>query len=247
MIVTPVTRITGVRVVTAVPARGPVRGLLSAVLTWTLAVLTAAISVTNWIAVARGSYRMEWWTKLLTMVALLATVVAAGALDSVPGRWLVVALVFGMLGDVALLGDTTARFLAGVAAFFAGHLAYLVCFATLGLPEPSWWWLVAVVLVGTSWPTRALVPAAWREGGAALAVPLVAYTLVIAAMTVVAFLTGEPVIALGATLFVVSDSLIALGLARNGFQQPKGSSHVAVMVTYHLSQGLLTYGVLTAL
>ncbi|MDH2415881.1 lysoplasmalogenase [Nocardioides sp. CER19] len=215
-------------------------------MTWATAILTAALALLNWVSVACGWFRVEWWTKLLTMVALIATVLVAGALDDAPGTWLVVALAFGLLGDAALLGDTERRLLAGVAAFFVGHLAYLVCFVVLGVSPEVWWPLVVVVLIATSWPTRALVPAAWRHGGPRLAVPLLAYTLVIAAMTVFAFLTGEPLLALGATLFVVSDSLIALGLARNEFAQDKGSAHVAVMVTYHVSQALLAVGVLVA-
>jgi uncharacterized membrane protein YhhN len=214
--------------------------------TWALVLPTAALAILNWGAVSRHWLRVEWWTKLLTMVALVATVVVAGALDEVPGRWLVVALVFGLVGDVALLGETERRFLAGVAAFFVGHLAYLVCFTRLGLPVPGWWWLAIVVLLAIGIPTRSVVPAAWRHAGARVAIPLAAYTLVIAAMTLVAFLTGEPLIAAGATLFVLSDSLIALTLARSDFAQPHGSAHLAIMVTYHASQALLATGVLLA-
>lgn len=221
------------------------RACLAAV-TWALAIVTAAAALLDWGSVATDRRRLEWVGKPLTMVGLVATVVAAGALDDAPGRWLVAALLLGLLGDVALLGGTERRLLAGVAAFFAGHLAYLLCFATLGVSPSDWWPLVVVVLAATSWPTRALVPTAWRHGGPGLAVPLAAYTLVIAAMTVFAFLTGEPLLAVGAALFVVSDSLIALGLARNRFVQQPGGSHLAVMVTYHLSQGLLAVGVLLA-
>jgi uncharacterized membrane protein YhhN len=214
--------------------------------TWATAIPVTALALLNWGSVARGWARVEWWTKLLTMVALIGAVLAAGALDDAPGRWLVVALVFGLVGDVALLGDTEERFLGGVAAFFLGHLAYLVCFVSLGMSPAPWSALVLIVLLATSWPTRALVPTAWRERGPRLGVPLLAYTLVISAMTVVAFLTGEPLVAAGAALFVVSDSLIALGLARHGFEQPRGSAHVAIMVTYHVSQALLAIGVLVA-
>jgi uncharacterized membrane protein YhhN len=217
-----------------------------AAVTWATAIPTAALALLNWGSVARGWFTVEWWTKLLTMVALIATVLVAGGLDDTPGRWLVAALVLGLLGDLALLGDTEERLLSGVAAFFLGHLAYLVCFATLGVSAKAWFPLVLLVLIATSWPTRRVVPAAWQHGGPRLAVPLLAYTLVIALMTVMAFLTGEPLLAIGATLFVVSDSLIALGLARNGFAQAKGSAHVAVMVTYHASQALLAIGVLVA-
>jgi len=217
------------------------------VLPWTLAVVAAALAAADWWAAARTAPRLEWWTKLLTMVALLATVLAAGALDDAPGRWLVVALAFGLVGDFALLGETERRFLGGVAAFFAGHLAYLVAFATLGLDPEDWWWVVVPLVLVVAVATRHVVPAALRVVGARLAVPLAAYTLVIGTMTVVAFLTGDPVLAVGATLFMLSDSLIALDLARHDFNRARGVDGVTIMVTYHLSQGLLAAGVLLAL
>ena len=217
-----------------------------ATVTWPLAVLTALVAVANWCAVATGRHRLEWWTKLLTMVALIATALVAGALDEQPGRWLVMALVFGLLGDLALLGQTERRFLGGVAAFFVGHLAYLVAFASLGLDPDGWWWVVLPVLLLVTVATRDVVPSALRLVGARLAAPLAAYTLVIAAMSVVAFLTGAWVLALGATLFMASDSLIALDLARHDFRRERGVDGVVIMVTYHLSQGLLAYGVLAA-
>lgn len=219
--------------------------ILTAV-TWTLGVLTALLAVSNWIAVAIGRRGAEWWSKLLTMVALIATVLTADGLDSPPARWLVAALVLGLLGDLALLGDTERRFLAGVAAFFGGHLAYLVAFAALGLDPHAWWWVVVAVLLLVLVATRDIVPSALRVVGARLAVPMAAYTLVIAAMTVVAFLAGEPVLAVGATLFLVSDSLIALNLARHDFHRERGVDGVGIMVTYHVSQALLAYGVLAA-
>ena len=60
--------------------------------------------------------------------------------ETAAGVWLLVALVFGLLGDVALLSDSLPRFRAGVWAFLVGHLAYLVCFASLGLTVPAWSW-----------------------------------------------------------------------------------------------------------
>jgi len=208
------------------------------------AVLTAAVALTNWWAVATGRLRVEWWTKLLTMVALVATALAAGASGSGSGRWLLVALACGLLGDLALLGETRRRFLAGVAAFLAGHLAYLVCFARIGLPWPAYAWLGVLALAVVLVATRRVVPAAWRVVGAGVAVPLAAYSLVIGAMLLAAWATGDLLVALGATVFVVSDAVIALTLARHDFERPRGADHVAVMVTYHLGQALIVVGVL---
>jgi uncharacterized membrane protein YhhN len=212
----------------------------------TLAVLTGLVAVANWYAVGSRRARVERWTKPLTMAALIATALAADAGGSAAGRWLLVALVFGLLGDVALLGDTTRRFLAGVAAFLIGHLGYVACFVALGLPSPGWAWAVVAILLAVLVVTRDVVPAAYRLAGAAVAAPVAVYSLVIAAMLVLAWLTGHGPIAAGASVFVVSDSIIGLSLGRFGFRGPSGRTHVAIMVTYHLGQALIAIGVLAA-
>jgi len=210
-----------------------------------LAVVTALISLTNWYAVATSHARLEWWAKLLTMVALIATALAAGAASTGTGWWLLAALAFGLLGDFALLGSSNRRFVGGVLAFLVGHLAYVACFARLGLPAPGWAWIVIALVIGMAVVTRELVPTAWRLAGPALALPIAVYSLVIAAMLVVAWLTGVALVAAGATVFVVSDTLIALTMARTELGRPHGRAQLAVMVTYHVGQALIVAGVLS--
>ena len=218
--------------------------VLTSVLPVTLGYLTAGVAVVNWWSVANGRLRAEWWSKLLTLALLAATAAALGAGSTPAGRWLLVALAFGWLGDLALLGSSRGRFLAGVAAFLVGHLAYLVCFATLGLPWPVWSWLGVLVLLAVMVATREVLPGAWRTGGSALGGPLAAYNLVIGGMLLLAWGTGLPLVAAGATVFVVSDALIGLGLVRHGFERRRGVDGPAVMVTYHLGQALIVAGVL---
>lgn len=220
--------------------------MLGGVLALLLGLTTAVVAVLNWWSAGSGRRRVEWWSKLLALAGLFATAVAARAADTTAGRWLLVALLFGLLGDFALLGDTQRRFLAGVAAFLVGHLAYLVCFAQLGVPWPAWAGAGVLVLAVIGYLTRGVVPAAQREAGLALAAPLAVYTLVIGAMLLVAWGTGLWLVAAGATVFVVSDSIIALTLARHDFHRPKGPEDVAVMVTYHVGQALIVAGVLLA-
>jgi uncharacterized membrane protein YhhN len=55
-------------------------------------------------------------------------------------------------------------------------------------------------------------------------------------MVLAAFGTGDPTAMLGALLFAFSDSLIALGR----FVRPRPWFPLAVIVTYHLAQALLT-------
>jgi uncharacterized membrane protein YhhN len=62
--------------------------------------------------------------------------------------------------------------------------------------------------------------------------PVSAYIIVIAAMLVLALASGNVLAAVGAALFVASDSMIAW----DRFVQPFGAAPVAIMVTYHLGQ-----------
>ncbi len=48
------------------------------------------------------------------------------------------------------------------------------------------------------------------RGGRALALPVAVYTVVIGAMVIMAFDTGHPLIAVGATVFAASDSILAV-------------------------------------
>lgn len=75
---------------------------------------------------------------------------------------------------------------------------------------------------------------------------LAVYSLVIATMLVLGWLTGSVWIAAGALVFVVSDTLIGLNLAEHGNETPR-LANVAVMVTYHVGQALITAGVLLAM
>jgi uncharacterized membrane protein YhhN len=215
----------------------------SSLLVGVLAVLTALAALADWWSVARGRKDLETWLKPAVLVLLVATVLAAGALDHTPGVWLVVALVLGLVGDVALLDDTVEqRFVAGLAAFLLGHLAYVVCFAVLGLALDGRAVVAAAVIAVALVLGRAdrILAGARRDGGPALVGPVVVYMLVIAAMTVTGWETGSWWIAAGASVFVGSDTI----LAHNKFVRPLAWARPAIMVTYHVGQALIAVGVL---
>lgn len=206
-------------------------------------VLPACCALLDWYAVARDDRRTEVWAKPLVLVSLLVTALVLGATDSVAGVWLLVALVFGLAGDVALLSDSLPRFRAGVFAFLVGHLAYVACFASLGLTMiPTWSWAGLVVLAVALIVTRGVVPATHRLGGRSLSVPVAAYSLVIGAMLLCAWFTGEPLVAVGATVFVASDAILSV----DRFVRPIPHAHLLLMVTYHVGQALIVAGVLAA-
>jgi uncharacterized membrane protein YhhN len=202
--------------------------------------LPAASAVVDWYAVARGDRRTETWAKPATLAALVVVALVLGAADSSAGLWLLLALLLGLAGDVFLLDDSDSRFRLGLAAFLLGHLAFVISFTRLGLDPPDWQWMAWFVLFGCLVATRQVVPATFLRGGQALALPVAFYTVVIGAMVILAFDTGEPLVALGAAVFAVSDSILAL----DRFVRPRPWAPVAVMVTYHLGQALIVAGVL---
>jgi uncharacterized membrane protein YhhN len=204
--------------------------------------LPAACALVDWYAVARGDRRTETWAKPATLVALIVVALALNAADTSAGVWLLVALVLGLAGDVFLLGDSDTRFRLGLASFLVGHLAFVVSFVRLGLDQPGWLWIAWLVLFACLVATRRVVPATFLRGGRALALPVAVYTVVIGAMLIVAFDTGEPLIAVGASVFAASDSILAV----NRFVSPRPWAPVAVMVTYHVGQALIVAGVLAA-
>lgn len=205
--------------------------------------LPAALAVVDWYAVWRGDRRTERWAKPATLAALILTAVVLGATDSSAGVWLLVALAFGLAGDVFLLERSDSRFRLGLAAFLLGHLAYVVSFVRLGLDAPSWAWVAPVALAACLIATRQVPASTYLRGGLALAAPVAVYTVVIGAMLIFAFDTGVPLIAVGASVFAVSDTV----LARDRFVRPRPWAPVAVMVTYHVGQALIVAGVLAAI
>lgn len=203
-------------------------------------ILPVPFALVDWYAVAKGDRRTEAWAKPATLVALIVVALVLGATDTSAGTWLLVALLLGLAGDVFLLGESDTRFRLGLAAFLVGHLAFLVSFTRLGLHPPTWTWWAWVVLLVCLLATRQVAPAAYVHGGTALALPVAAYTVVIGAMVIIAFDTGVPLIAAGATVFAVSDSILAV----DRFVEPRPWAPVAVMVTYHVGQALIVAGVL---
>jgi uncharacterized membrane protein YhhN len=208
-------------------------------LIWLLPALTAPL---DWYVVARDDRSRERWAKPLPMVALIGVALVLGAGGSTAGAWLVVGLLLGLAGDVMLLGESETRFKLGLGAFLVGHLAYVVSFTRLGLQPPGWAWAAWVVLFCCLVATRRVVPATFLRGGRALALPVALYTVVIGAMVIVAFDTGDWRIAIGASVFAASDSLLAV----DRFVEPRRWARLAVMVTYHVGQGLIVAGVLAA-
>lgn len=162
------------------------------------------------IAEYRGSRAGVWIAKPLASTGFLATALAAGALASDYGNWLLIGLALCWVGDVLLIPHSSkASFRAGVLVFLLGHLAYAVAFAERGLSAPAAGIATVVLGVPALWVLRWLRP----HVGADLSVPIYAYVAVITAMLVFAVSTvvaqGTASILVGASMFYLSDLAVA--------------------------------------
>lgn len=168
--------------------------------------------------------------------ALALAGLAAGAPTAI-----VLGLAFGALGDFWLTRRGEAAFLAGMAAFAAGHLAYAGWMLTPGHVARIIWVLPMVVL--------ALSTEVWLlPHTGALKGPVRAYVWVITLMAAVATTLPLPLwpAMLGAALFVVSDLLLALRLfVARGAQTQRRLSQL-LWPAYWGGQALILAGALRA-
>ncbi|MGX1884124.1 lysoplasmalogenase [Streptomyces sp. NPDC055287] len=163
---------------------------------------------------------------------LLMPLLAAYAAARGGPRLLIAALLFGWGGDVLLLSDAEAAFMAGMGSFAAGHVCYLVLFGR-GRTSPILGAGYAVALLAT-------VALLWPDLPADLRVPVAGYSLLLTAMAYRA--SGLGLYAgLGGALFLLSDTLIATGVA--GWPQLPAPDFW-IMLTYLAAQYLLVKGVL---
>jgi uncharacterized membrane protein YhhN len=157
-------------------------------------------------------------------------------------RTLVAALLCGWGGDVLLEIGGTGAFLAGMGCFAAGHVCYLRIFVRRGaFAGPRRAVRLRCGAYAAVWAVT--VALLWPGLDAGMRVPVAVYSLLLASMAAGAYGLGA-VTAVGGALFLLSDSLIATGLA--GWPRPPGYD-VWIMLSYVLAQSLLAGGVLAGL
>lgn len=207
-----------------------------------LLALAAVAAIVDWWAVATDRDLVERVAKPATMLLLVGVAATWGDAPGDVRTWLVIGAVFGVVGDVALLGAGGTAFMVGLLAFAAGHLAYAGAALTLGI-DAVWTVpgaVVMIALLGYRFLTRT-VAGARRVGGTGLAGAVVFYAAVIAAMVIATWGTGIVLAAAGATAFAVSDWV----LGHRRFAGPLPGGRLAIMVPYHVGQALLILGLAT--
>lgn len=186
---------------------------------------------------------MSWLHYLCKPAATLLIIVRAGSGAGSYGRWVRVGLWLSLIGDICLMLPVDA-FVAGLSAFLLAHLAYIVAIRH-GLRGTA---------LAISLPLMAVFAAAnlsglWPHLPASLQVPVVAYTVVLATMAALALARGMAPprgerrrahwAALGAVLFVASDSL----LAWDRFAGPLPWAIAGVLASYYAAQWCIAVSV----
>lgn len=158
--------------------------------------------------------------------------------------WIGSALLFSWGGDILLMfqDKKSLFFLLGLSSFLLAHIFYIIFLHKVRLAEkikPRLWTLL-VVAVYYSVLIAFLSP--WLGD---MRLPVRVYGMVISFMLLLAlhllFLTNRKAglyIAIGAILFVLSDSLLAI----NKFYQPFEAAGFLIMLTYGLAQLFLIIG-----
>lgn len=208
--------------------------------TWFLSITALLTAVAHIRADYRGAAVQTYIFKPLTTGLILLVALLAPEPVSSSYQFLIVAgLLFSLAGDVFLMLPQD-RFLAGLVSFLIAHLFYIAAFASEAgfLPAP----LAALPLVlygllitGILWPHLGKMKG-----------PATIYMLVILVMAWQAAgrwleigSTSALLAMVGALLFVVSDSTLAL----NRFRRPFPSAQAIVLGTYYAAQWLIAVSV----
>ncbi len=191
----------------------------------------------GWLLVSeRSGSSARLLAKPLASAGFVAGAVAAGALDSTFGRWMLAALVLSAVGDVFLLGSGEAAFLAGLGSFLAAHLVFGLAFLVRGVDVSGF--LAVLPLALFAWQVlRWLGP----HLSGRLRVPVVAYAGAISLMGVLAFATAVDSwdwrIPVGALMFVASD----VAVARDNFVATGFTNRLWGLPLYYGAQLLLAW------
>lgn len=159
-------------------------------------------------------------------------------------KWIVGALLFSWAGDVLLMfvPKDEIFFMLGLSAFLIAHIFYIIFFHHIRVKEAvkgnPWLMVIVVVYYGAliTLLSPYLADMKW---------PVRVYGIVISFMFMLAMhmlfiknKTAGKWMMIGALLFVISDSVLAI----NKFYQPFEAAGVAIILTYALAQLFIVQG-----
>ena len=205
-----------------------------------LAVQSGALATVGALGLMDGYMVFKPLTMLIAITFVAVRAISTGATTRFDAL-LIGALVFSLVGDVFLMLPGN-YFIPGLASFLVAHIFYIALFRLGQSWFPSKKALVAVLAVGV-----AMYAIVWGGlGDPVLKMAVAAYVGVISLMAAQAIGratvqgghdSGAGWVALGACVFMVSDSLIAI----NKFVTPVALSSLWILATYYVAQLLIVH------
>jgi len=203
-------------------------------LTFVLTVVVIVSASMHILAEYRGPRQHVYIFKPVTMVIILLIAIVGRGASPFYRYMIITGLVFSLAGDVFLMLPKD-RFVAGLVAFLLAHLCYIAAF----VPEIhalTWWPLIPLVIYAIV-IYRILAPSLGK-----LKLPVLFYIAVILTMAWLAWErwsqgdhSGALLACVGALLFVVSDTILAIDRFRGAFK----SAPALKLTTYYTAQWLL--------
>ncbi len=182
----------------------------------------------------RGTRQHIYIFKPLTMLFIWLIAMLGQAASPFYKYMIIFGLVFSLTGDVFLMLPSD-RFVAGLVAFLIAHLFYLAAFAS-EISSLIWWPLIPFVIYGIVIYTI-LAPSLGR-----LRFPVLIYVVVILIMAWLAWerwsqtgQSGGLLASIGAVLFVISDTILAIDRFRGAFKPSRALN----LATYFAAQLLI--------
>ena len=183
----------------------------------------------------RGPRSHVYALKPLTTGCLLGIALVGEPVDPLYRGLVVIGLAFSLAGDVFLMLPSD-RFLAGLASFFVAHLCYIAAFVSTTGPHASPAILIPWLVAGAG------IVAVLGPHFGSMRAPALLYVLAILTMGWQATEQWNAVreewalfALIGAVLFAVSDSALAL----NRFRRPFRASPLVILGTYYTAQYLI--------
>jgi uncharacterized membrane protein YhhN len=198
------------------------------------------LSAAAYVAAEWNSRRdISWLAKTAASTSFVILAIVGGAAETHYGRLVLAALCLSWVGDMLLLSLKVEYLLGGITAFLVAHIAFGTAFATRDLGVE--WFFVALVILSTGafLLLRWLVNYLDRFNRIAVTLYLIAITLMTSLAIAASAGSSDPIIAVGAVLFAVSD----ISVARDRFVKRSIVNKVWGIPLYYIAQLLFALSV----
>jgi len=199
----------------------------------------------NLTGIAFGITSLQVYSKPLIVPALIIYFIVQGSAAGKQRYLILIALFCSWVGDILLLFDSRPEFfLAGLSAFLAAHIFYILFFYRIIQDKKLKPRILLFLVVAIYYACLIYLLFPHLDG---MKYPVLVYGIVISMMLLLALhvsfikdrLAGN-LLLLGATSFVISDSLLAVNKFYNSFP----GAGIMVMVTYAIAQYSIMQGAL---